>query len=104
MSEYNLDKYNNKQLLEIIVEAQKLIKKNENAEKAELKKKMAALAAERGYSIEEILGEVKSTATRKVAPKYRDPDSGATWTGRGRKPKWVAEIVEGGGNIEDYAI
>lgn len=26
----------------------------------------------------------------KVAPKYRDPDTGATWTGRGIAPKWIA--------------
>ena len=27
-------------------------------------------------------------AARKVAPKYRDPASGSTWTGRGRAPLW----------------
>jgi DNA-binding protein H-NS len=25
----------------------------------------------------------------KVAPKYRDPASGKTWTGRGKTPKWI---------------
>jgi DNA-binding protein H-NS len=24
-----------------------------------------------------------------VAAKYRDPNSGQTWTGRGRSPKWL---------------
>lgn len=24
-----------------------------------------------------------------VQAKYRDPDSGATWTGRGRAPRWL---------------
>lgn len=27
----------------------------------------------------------------KVAPKYRDPATGATWTGRGIAPKWIAD-------------
>jgi DNA-binding protein H-NS len=27
-------------------------------------------------------------ATRKVAPKYRDPATGSTWAGRGRAPLW----------------
>ena len=32
-------------------------------------------------------------ATRKVAPKYRDPaNPNNTWTGRGRMPKWVADL------------
>ena len=25
----------------------------------------------------------------KVAPKYRNPETGATWTGRGKAPKWI---------------
>jgi DNA-binding protein H-NS len=36
-------------------------------------------------------------AARKVAPKYRDPaNPDNTWTGRGRMPKWVAELNEKG--------
>ena len=34
----------------------------------------------------------KSASTRagsKVAPKYRDPATGQTWTGRGKAPKWI---------------
>src|SRR5580698_8543922 len=25
-----------------------------------------------------------------VAPKYRDPITGATWSGRGKPPRWIA--------------
>lgn len=25
-----------------------------------------------------------------VAPKYRDPQTGATWSGRGKPPLWIA--------------
>ena len=25
-----------------------------------------------------------------VLPKYRDPETGATWSGRGKPPKWIA--------------
>jgi DNA-binding protein H-NS len=31
----------------------------------------------------------RKTAGGKVAPKYRDPATGATWTGRGKAPKWI---------------
>ena len=30
-----------------------------------------------------------STAGTKVAPKYRNPATGETWTGRGKAPKWI---------------
>jgi DNA-binding protein H-NS len=28
-------------------------------------------------------------AGQRVAAKYRDPASGATWSGRGKTPKWI---------------
>ena len=44
-----------------------------------------------------------ATATRKgkrtVEPKYQDPKTGATWTGRGRAPAWIA-----GKNYERFLI
>jgi len=30
-----------------------------------------------------------SKSVNKVAPKYRDPGTGQTWTGRGKAPKWI---------------
>jgi len=35
-----------------------------------------------------------STAGSKVAPKYRDPATGQTWTGRGKAPKWIQNVVD----------
>ena len=41
---------------------------------------------------------------KKVAAKYRDPVSGATWTGRGLKPKWLAAALSAGRSLGDFAI
>ncbi|QHI98071.1 H-NS histone family protein [Xylophilus rhododendri] len=30
----------------------------------------------------------------KVAAKYRDPATGATWTGRGKAPRWIAGTTD----------
>jgi DNA-binding protein H-NS len=47
----------------------------------------------------------KPDARKKVAPKYRNPaDANATWTGRGRKPKWVEAHLESGGSLSDIEI
>jgi len=43
-------------------------------------------------------------AGSKVAPRYRDPATGSTWTGRGLKPKWLAVAIESGKKLEDFAI
>jgi len=40
----------------------------------------------------------------KVAPKYRHPETGATWTGRGLKPKWLTEQLANGKQMSDFAI
>lgn len=46
-----------------------------------------------------------STApTRKVAPKYRDPSTGETWSGRGLKPKWLVAAIESGRTLQDFAV
>ena len=40
----------------------------------------------------------------KAEPMFRGPN-GEEWAGgRGAKPKWVKEILEAGGDIEDYRI
>ena len=36
---------------------------------------------------------------QKVVPKYRDPLSGATWSGRGKTPRWI-----NGTDRSQYAI
>jgi DNA-binding protein H-NS len=30
-------------------------------------------------------------ASKTIPPKYRDPVSGATWSGRGLKPRWIGD-------------
>lgn len=36
--------------------------------------------------------------------KFRHPETGATWSGRGRMPKWIKEAVEQGQNKQTFAI
>jgi len=38
-------------------------------------------------------GKLKA-ATKAGAPKYRDPASGKTWTGRGKPPNWIVGISD----------
>lgn len=40
----------------------------------------------------------------KVAPKYRDPATGDTWAGRGRKPKWLMHRLDEGRKLEEFEI
>src|SRR5690606_37435848 len=50
----------------------------------------------------------KTTATggvrAPVPPKYRDPETGATWSGRGKAPRWVIEAEQQGKSRDSLLI
>jgi DNA-binding protein H-NS len=39
-----------------------------------------------------------------VAAKYCDPKTGATWTGRGKPPRWLAAQIQNGRRKEDFLM
>lgn len=46
----------------------------------------------------------KTQAPSKVAPKYRHPDTGDTWSGRGLQPKWLKAALADGRSLSDFAL
>lgn len=61
-------------------------------------------AKEYGFSLKELLGAMPA-GKRTVPAKYADPDDpSVTWTGRGRKPKWVQDRLDQGASLDDLAI
>jgi DNA-binding protein H-NS len=77
----------------------------QNSERAALRKKMADMAQEHGFSIQEVLGKSRK-GSGSVEPKYRDPqNSQNTWAGRGRMPRWMVAATKGGKTKkEDFLI
>ena len=40
-----------------------------------------------------------------VVPKYRNPDdSSETWSGRGKRPRWLVALLKAGKQIDDFRI
>lgn len=64
-----------------------------------------AFARERGLNPAD-LSEIAKRRTRKPAkPKYAHPDNPEqTWSGRGRRPRWLEEALAQGKTLEDMAI
>ncbi|GAB3259363.1 H-NS histone family protein [Chitinimonas naiadis] len=67
------------------------------------------LAAERGFSLSELLGaEAQSKRGGKrgpVAAQFKNPaNPEQTWSGRGRKPQWVADHLASGGDIDSLRV
>lgn len=46
----------------------------------------------------------KGKSIGKVAAKYKNAETGDTWSGRGLKPKWLKAALDAGKKIEDFAI
>lgn len=55
--------------------------------------RVRALVAEYEMTPEDVFPPARAARAAgtgaKVAPKYRDPSTGQTWTGRGKAPKWI---------------
>lgn len=72
---------------------------------AEIKRLMAQFGItgeDLGLSSRGSAGKAKSRGI--VAAKYRDPISGKTWTGRGRRPGWVVDLEAQGKSLDDCRI
>lgn len=58
-----------------------------------------------GFTLDEVLQARSNPKKRVVQPKYRNPaNPEQTWSGRGRKPVWVDELINAGGNLNDHMI
>ncbi|WP_291477688.1 H-NS histone family protein [Acidovorax sp.] len=64
------------------------------AESASAIRTARQLVADFGLTFEDVFSGRRKESKAKgvaVAPKYRDPATGATWTGRGKAPKWIED-------------
>ncbi|SEI51712.1 H-NS histone family protein [Paraburkholderia diazotrophica] len=84
---------------ELLAQREKLEKQIEEAkarEYAEVLNEIKQKMADYGITLAELGGsraKAAKAASRPragVAPKYRDPASGSTWSGRGKPPRWIA--------------
>ena len=49
-------------------------------------------------------GKTAKSQASAPTPKYRDPDTGATWSGRGYPAKWLTDHEAKGRKREEFAI
>lgn len=105
MAAINVDKLSLKDLLDLEVKVRKAIVVARERERTEIRQEMIAIAAKRGMSLQEILGNTKPGKGGKVAVKFRNPENlDETWTGRGRQPKWLAAALKKGAKLTDFTV
>lgn len=83
------------------------IQEAQSSVRAEAITRVRQLMAEHRLTAADLVSPVNKGGSKsgsKVAPKYRDPISGSTWTGRGLRPKWLVSALEGGKSLDQFAI
>jgi DNA-binding protein H-NS len=81
------------------------------SEKRELERRLAVL----NRGMDAIEGKDKDAAPSgangkarrkypRVLPKYRNPQTSETWSGRGKQPRWLVAAIKTGRKMEDFEI
>lgn len=68
-----------------------------------------ALMAQHGLTAADLVMKpvqprASSRSGGKVAAKYRNQETGETWSGRGLKPKWLSAALAAGRSLQEFEI
>ena len=114
----NLQSLNVGELRRVVAFAEARIREREVGEKAALKARLLQEVQDSGFSLADLFGEASPAAkpARKprsegvkaerapVPVKFRGPNPGDTWSGRGREPGWLKALVAQGHSREQYRV
>lgn len=93
------------ELKDIRKRVDKAIEGFEARKKAAAFAEMEEAAKKYGFTLAQLTGGKVGRKQAVSTPKYANPsDPSQTWTGRGRKPKWMEEALKAGKALQDMLI
>jgi DNA-binding protein H-NS len=97
------------ELKKLQLEAEVLIASKKDQAVEDAYNQIIAISENVGLSIDQILeyglSKRKKTTRKAVEPRYRSKSNPEdTWTGRGKKPRWLAAELEKGSVLDDFLI
>jgi DNA-binding protein H-NS len=101
----DLSKLNLAELKDLSTQVGVELKSREKSDVAKARSEIEAIAKGLGLSLQDLLGnsDTKGKVRKpsgKVAVQYRNPqDASQEWSGRGRQPSWVKELLASGKNL-----
>jgi DNA-binding protein H-NS len=82
-----------------------LLTRKITAEKRELEERLKRLSGGSQIRIAEVGGPRERRPYPRVLPKYRNPlQPGESWSGRGKKPRWLVTQLKSGHKMEEFRI
>jgi DNA-binding protein H-NS len=101
----DLSKLNVAELKDLQAQVAVEMKNRERSEVEKARNDINAIAQSLGLSLKDLLdnadtkGKIRKQ-TGKIAVQYRNPQNASQeWTGRGRQPSWVKELLASGKNL-----
>lgn len=107
VDDIDLSPYNIADLNKLMERVQKEIQHKEQAQMLDLRRRMEELASQVGMTPEDILSydARKKPGKTPSKPKYRNPSNPEqTWTGRGKRPRWLREALDDGAKLEEFSV
>jgi DNA-binding protein H-NS len=107
MSAQTLDQIQ-KQIADLQSQADQMVREQKSGAISDIREKMAMY----DITFEEIGGKGAGRKSQskvagikpKVNPKFKNQDTGETWSGRGLKPRWLVAAIGAGKKVEDFKI
>lgn len=105
MTSIDLDSLSLKELKDMQAQIGRAIATFEDRKKKAALSELEDTARKLGFSLAELTGVSLPKKRSPAAPKYANPaDPSETWTGRGRKPRWMDLALKSGKSLDDLAI
>jgi DNA-binding protein H-NS len=103
--EIDLDTLSLKELKDLRGRVDRAISSYEDRKKRAAVQELEEAARKMGFSLADLTGVSVTKKRKPAAPKYANPANPSdTWTGRGRKPRWVVAALGAGKSLDDIAI
>ena len=102
----NIDALDLKELKELQIQVARAIASYESRKRKEAVAALEESARQHGFNLPDLVESLGTVRKRKPAnAKYANPaNPSETWTGRGRKPRWIEAALASGKSIDDLLI
>ena len=109
VEQIDLSLYSIEELKTLVAKARREITLKERHRLQEVRDRIEQLASGLNMSLEEVMGhKPQSRTTGKIKARvirFRNPANPAqTWTGHGKRPRWLLQALEQGANLEDLTV
>lgn len=101
----DLSKLSMTELKDLLEQAKKEEKNRTKSEVEAARNEIYAIAHRMGLPLNDLIGTGIRKTTGKVAVQYRNPTNATEeWTGRGRQPKWIKELIASGLDLQTARV